>query len=112
MVTLLLALTFGTLAAVAARSRGRNSLGWFIAGMLVGPFALVVALLPLAAREGLTLSCPRCAEVVRQEARICRHCGEILLADDARASYPLPSDAIPPGYRPVARRHEERAART
>ena len=76
---LVLGLTFGILAAVAARSRGRNSLGWFLAGTLVGPFALVVALLPPVARDGITVECPRCAEVLRGHAKACHHCGELLV---------------------------------
>jgi len=84
MIAIVVALTFGVLAALAARTRGRNSLGWFLAGTLVGPFALVVALLPLVARAGLTEECPRCAEVVRAGAKACHHCGALLVGADDR----------------------------
>ena len=41
------ALVFGVVSSIIACSKGRNSLGWFLAGLLIGPFALVVAALPL-----------------------------------------------------------------
>jgi hypothetical protein len=76
---LIIGVTFGALSGVAARSRGRNSLGWFLAGILVGPFSLVVALLPPVPREGVTVECPSCAEVLRFGARACPRCGQQLL---------------------------------
>ncbi len=35
-------LLFGAMSGVLAFNKARNALGWFIAGGLVGPFALVV----------------------------------------------------------------------
>ena len=67
-------LVFGLIASVIAHSKGRNSLGWFAAGMLVGPFGLVVALLPPVAREGMFVTCPSCREVIRDDAATCRYC--------------------------------------
>jgi len=71
---LLLSGVFGTVTAIAARSRGRNSLLWLLLGMVIGPFALVVALLPPVARERITMACPHCAEVLPWAARVCRYC--------------------------------------
>ncbi len=70
----IVALVFGVVSSVIAHNKGRNSLGWFIAGLLVGPFALVVASLPPVVREGQFKKCPRCAEIIRAEATRCRHC--------------------------------------
>jgi hypothetical protein len=75
---------FGVIAAVIAYSKGRNSLGWFVAGMFVGPFALVVAFLPPVSREGMYTTCPACCEVIREEAGTCRYCGS-LVAPAARS---------------------------
>ncbi len=75
-VPVVLGAAFGVVAAVAARSRGRSAIGWFLAGMVIGPFALVVALLPAIPRRGVSLSCPRCGEVVSAGAEVCRFCGE------------------------------------
>jgi hypothetical protein len=65
---------FGCVTGLLAHSKARNALGWFIAGCLIGPFALVVALLPPALKEGVTKQCPYCSEVVRSDAHVCRHC--------------------------------------
>ncbi len=86
---LLLGLGFGVVAAIAARSRGRSMLGWLLAGMLIGPFALIVALLPAVPRWGITVACPRCAEVISADAELCRHCGTLLLEPGPRAARPV-----------------------
>jgi hypothetical protein len=65
---------FGCVAGILAHTKARNALGWFIAGCLIGPFSIVVALLPTALKEGVTKRCPYCAEPVLANASICRHC--------------------------------------
>jgi hypothetical protein len=70
----LVTFVFGVVASLIAYGKGRNSLGWFIAGMFIGPFALVVSLLPPVIREGMYASCPACKEVIRAEAASCRYC--------------------------------------
>jgi zinc ribbon protein len=86
---LLLGLGFGAVAAIAAHSRGRSMLGWLLAGMVIGPFALIVTLLPAVPRRGITVACPRCAEVISSEAEMCRHCGTMLLDPPRRAARPF-----------------------
>ncbi len=67
---------FSIASALIAYSKGRNSLGWLIAGLAIGPFALIVALLPAEPREGRFVRCQSCAEVIAAEATLCRFCGE------------------------------------
>jgi hypothetical protein len=71
----LVAIIFGIVSGILARSKGRNTLGWFIAGLLIGPFALLVAVLPARPRDGHLAECPACREVIQAEASICRFCG-------------------------------------
>ena len=70
----IITLVFGIIASLIAYSKGRNSLGWFLAGMLVEPFALVVAFLQPTSREDMYSQCPVCKEVIREGAASCRFC--------------------------------------
>jgi len=71
------ALIFGISAAFIAYGKGRNSLGWLAAGLVIGPFALIAALLPARPRVGRFLRCSNCAEVIAIDARVCRYCGTV-----------------------------------
>ena len=83
------ALVFAVVSSIIACSKGRNSLGWFIAGLIIGPFALVAAALPPVVREGQFKRCPGCTEIIYAEALRCRHCGFVLeeINHGAKISY-------------------------
>jgi hypothetical protein len=72
---ILVAILFGVVSGLLARSKGRSVLGWFLVGLIIGPFALIVAVMPPTAQEGRFIECPACCEVIQSEARVCRHCG-------------------------------------
>ena len=82
---LIIWLLFGIVCAVIASNKGRNGFGWFLIGVLLGPFGLILALVVgknVEAVEKASLSsgevkkCPHCAELVKREAVKCRYCGE------------------------------------
>jgi hypothetical protein len=79
---------FAVVIGVAASSRGRSGLGWWLLAMIISPvLALVLlVLLPSLRAEAVAtghsiptpdthVKCPDCAELVLREARVCKHCG-------------------------------------
>ena len=70
--------------AILASNRGRSSAAWFLLSLVISPpiagvFLLVSKNLAEAREAGPTpethVRCPDCAELVRNEAKVCRHCG-------------------------------------
>ena len=91
------------MAAAVAAPKGRTGCAWFTLGVLFGPFALLVAVLPSAEhvdrREaqqvggaGEFRKCPFCAEVIRVEAKLCRFCRSELETTDEGDSCPITGD--------------------
>ena len=75
-------------------NKGRNAIGGFLLGALLGPFGILIALVSSkdesqlekqAVQTGLSRKCPECAEVVKAEARKCRFCGSDLTPTVASA---------------------------
>ena len=91
------------LTGIFASSRGRSGFGWFLLGIPLGIFALIlVALLPslkapprasspiYVGREIATpethVRCPDCKGFVHREARKCPHCGSTLVPATEQAA--------------------------
>jgi len=72
----------GIIAAVIYQSKKRSGLAGFAGGFLLGPLGILLAVLSPTydatqddLRAGKLRKCPKCAELVKSEASICRYCG-------------------------------------
>lgn len=78
---------------VAASSRGRSGIGWFLLSMLVSPLIAGLFLLAVGSNVAPVMTdvsgepvspethvrCPDCRELVRADAKKCKHCGIALI---------------------------------
>lgn len=91
------ALVWGLPAAIVAGDRGRSAVVYFVFGILLGPLALIHALVQprtftaeLARQEAAgRLRCWQCCEFVYQDAQVCAYCAADLteqrVVDDLEA---------------------------
>ena len=88
----------GVIVKTAAVAKGYHNNGWFWYAVLLGPIALVHVLIMPADAEQLTRDavesgtmrkCPRCAELVKTEAVVCRFCQSPLSAVQSMPKAPL-----------------------
>ena len=79
----------GVASMMIANNKGRSGCGWFLLGVLLGPFGILFALIassvqptpidPEAPTSETHVRCPECRELVRRDARRCKHCGITLV---------------------------------
>lgn len=73
----------GGVAAMITSDRGGSGVAGFLVGALLGPLGIVAAFFMGDSQEvergqikaGVSKKCPRCAELVKSDANVCKHCG-------------------------------------
>lgn len=69
------ALIGSLLGLVAAQRKGFSAAAGALGGAVLGPLSLLLFLVSGVTRGDRAVKCPHCAEWVKAEARVCKHCG-------------------------------------
>lgn len=73
----------GLIAAVIYQNKGRSWIVGLLAGVIFGPLGVIFAAITStdqagkdrqALSSGGAVKCPHCAELIRSDAKVCKHC--------------------------------------
>jgi len=72
----LLIIIAGIVGGIIAIRKGRRPILWFILCAIVPLLIAVIIVLPSLVSKGYTKKCSYCAEIIKEDANFCKHCGK------------------------------------
>lgn len=92
MIYVIIWICFGIISAMIASNKGNSTFVGFLLGALLGPIGLLISWASsnneeeLRKRKGENKKCPYCAEYVKDDAIVCKHCGRTLRTNEPQMS--------------------------